>query len=256
MTSLVLFDIDGTLLRCGPQVRPLFVAALERVFGASPAHGGRFRERLDRHLETYDFGGRTDPSIVLDLVGATGLEEEEILEGLSVVRDEYVGRLDAGLDRRRMQLLPGVEALLDELAARDDITLGLLTGNWRRGAEVKLSRFGLERYFPFGAFGDDGIQRRELVPVALERAHRATGRRFAPERVLVIGDTVHDVDCAQAAGIPCLAVATGFTPAEALRSAGAHWVCDDLVTAARDVEWFLPQAADAMRSSEEDSKPS
>jgi phosphoglycolate phosphatase-like HAD superfamily hydrolase len=247
LTSLVLFDIDGTLLRCGPQVRPLFVAALERVFGPSPAHGGRFRERLDLELETYDFGGRTDPSIVLDLVGATGLGEEEILEGLPVVRDEYVERLDAGLDRDRMQLLPGVEALLAELAARDDITLGLLTGNWRRGAEVKLSRFGLERYFAFGAFGDDGIQRRELVPVALERAHHATGRRFHPERVLVIGDTVHDVDCARASGIPCLAVATGFTPAEVLHSAGAHWVCDDLVTA-REVEWFLPQAAVAMPS--------
>ena len=238
LSSLVLFDIDGTLLRCGPQVRPLFVAALELVFGASPSHEGLFRERLDRELETYDFGGRTDPSIVLDLVGATGLGEEEILESLEAVRAEYVERLDAGLDHRRMELLPGVVALLDELAARDDITLGLLTGNWQRGAEVKLSRFGLEGYFPFGAFGDDGIHRRELVPVALDRAHRATGHRFVPDRVLVIGDTVHDVDCAQAAGIPCLAVATGFTPAETLRSAGAHWVCDDLVTA-RDVEWFL-----------------
>ncbi|MCG8461615.1 MAG: HAD hydrolase-like protein, partial [Holophagales bacterium] len=122
------------------------------------------------------------------------------------------------------------------LTGRGDVSVGLLTGNWRDGARIKLGRFALERYFPFGAFGDDGLDRRELVPVALERAAAHVGRSFAPEEALIVGDTVLDVDCARSAGIPCLAVSTGFTEASALREAGATWVYGDLRTAARELD--------------------
>jgi len=227
MSRLILFDIDGTLLRCGPQVRPLFVGALEAVFGAC---GG---------LEGYDFGGKTDPRIVLDLVRATGLTESEILSRLPEMRQQYLERLEEGLLRERMRLLPGVVELLERLLCRQDITLGLLTGNWRGGAQIKLARFDLNRFFPFGAFGDDAVDRRDLVPVALERAHLLSGSCFVPERVLVVGDTVRDVDCAQAAGIASLAVATGFTGEEKLREAGADWVFGDLEEAGREFEWFV-----------------
>jgi phosphoglycolate phosphatase len=121
-------------------------------------------------------------------------------------------------------VLPGVEALLARLAARRDVTLALLTGNWEGGARVKLSSAGLDGYFGFGAFGDDGIERRELPPVALERARRARGVGAALDRVLVIGDTRHDVDCARAHGLAVLAVATGREDQASLRAAGAHWV--------------------------------
>ena len=226
MKRLLLFDIDGTLLRCGPQVRPLFVGALEEVYGAYDG------------LDGYEFGGKTDPRIVLDLVTAAGLDRRSVLPRLGRMRDLYVERLEAGLDRERMCLLPGVVDLLDRLSRRDDLALGLLTGNWSGGAAVKLSRFDLGRFFSFGAFGDDGVDRRELVPVALHRATEATGLRFAPEDVLVIGDTVLDVDCAQAAGIPSLAVATGWTDAARLHEAGADWVFSDLVEAAEEFHWF------------------
>ena len=91
--------------------------------------------------------------------------------------------------------------------------VALLTGNWEPGARTKLSRFDLNRYFRFGAFGCDGIERSELPPVALDRAEQAMGRRFRPEETLIVGDSVHDVTCAQAHGIPCLAVSTGRTRA-------------------------------------------
>lgn len=217
---LILFDIDGTLVDCGPQVRPLFASALVEVFGTTG------------DLDGYDFAGKTDPRIVLDLLTAAGLTREEVLAGLPRVRALYLERLEAALDRGGMRLLPGVEELLDELAARQDVVLGLLTGNWERGARTKLSRFGLNRYFPFGAYGCDGIERAELPPVALERAERASGRRFRPEEVLIVGDSLHDVSCARAHGIPALAVATGRTPAAALSSAGADWVVTDLVACA------------------------
>lgn len=226
MKHLVLFDVDGTLLSCGPQIGGLFASALVEVFG------GYFRP------EGYNFAGRTDPQIVLDLVAALALPREDVLRRLPEMQRAYFRRLENGLDRDHMELLPGVVPLLERMTARADVAVGLLTGNWRGSAEIKLGRFDLGRFFTFGAFGDDAMVRRALVPVALERAETATGRRFKPSEVLIVGDSELDVDCALAAGIPSLAVATGFTSLERLRAAGADWVFSDLEQAAREIELF------------------
>lgn len=217
---LLLFDIDGTLLHCGPQVRPIFASALQDVYGATG------------DLDRYDFAGKTDPRIVLDLLTATGRGREEILAELPRARALYLERLGERLEREGMCLLPGVVELLEELAAREDVVLALLTGNWEPGARTKLSHFGLNRFFGFGAFGCDGIDRHELPPVALDRAELKTGRRFRPEEALIIGDSLQDVACAKANGIPCLAVTTGRTTADQLAGAGADWVIPDLGAAA------------------------
>jgi len=220
--KLILFDVDGTLLRCGVQVRDLFTGALTEVFGGhAPVDGFRF-------------AGKTDPQIVLELVRPLGLDDGAILARLPEMREAYRRRLAAGLERDRMELLPGVVPLLERLAERDDVAIGLLTGNWQATAQVKLGRFDLDRFFPFGAFGDDGVDRRQLAPVALDRAAATTGRRFAPADALIIGDSHRDVDCARAAGIPSLAVATGFATPGALARAGADWVYPDLERAARE----------------------
>ncbi|HKI05049.1 MAG TPA: HAD family hydrolase [Thermoanaerobaculia bacterium] len=224
--KLVLFDIDGTLLDCGPQVRPLFASALVEVFGTAG------------DVDGYDFAGRTDPRIVLDLVTAAGVPEAEAREKLPRMRELYLDRLSMALDRQGMRLLPAVEDLLEKLAAREDIVLALLTGNWEPGARAKLSRFDLNRFFGFGAFGCDGVDRSDLPPVALERAERVVGRRFQPAETLIVGDSIHDVSCARAHGIPCLAVATGRTPAAALHGAGADWVVPDLHAAGEAVAWL------------------
>ena len=216
---LLLFDIDGTLVDCGGQAKPVFAEVLQEVFGRA----GQWRE--------YDFSGKTDGRITLDLLTGAGLSEEEALAGLPRVREIYVERLERALDRGRMRLLPGLPDLLERLAARDDVQLALLTGNWEAGARTKLSRFDLNRFFPFGAYGCDAVDRNDLPPVALERAERHVGRRFQPDEVLIIGDSPHDVACARAHGIPVLAVATGWTPAEALREAGADRVVADLLAA-------------------------
>lgn len=213
---LILFDIDGTLLECGPQVRPILAEILTKVFGTAG------------EVETYDFAGRTDPGIVLDLLTEAGMPKEEILARLPEARRMYVERLERTLDRQRMRLLPGVLEVLEDLSRRQDVALGLLTGNWEPGARTKLSRFDLNRFFDFGAFGCDGVNRSELPPVALDRAERQLGRRFLPEETLIVGDTLHDVACAKAHGIPVLAVATGRTSAETLRDGGADRVVADL----------------------------
>lgn len=219
---LILFDIDGTLVDCGPQVRPLFAAALTEVWGTTG------------DLDGYSFAGKTDQRIVGDLMRSAGICEAEVERGMPRMRRAYLDRLDTALDRERMCLLPGVGPLLDRLAADQGVAVGLLTGNWERGARIKLGRFGLERHFPFGAFGDDGVDRAELPPVALDRAEAATGRRFSPDEVLIVGDSVEDVRCARAHGVRCLAVSTGWTPAEHLHDAGADWVAADLDAAAAD----------------------
>ncbi|HEY0510636.1 MAG TPA: HAD family hydrolase [Thermoanaerobaculia bacterium] len=224
--KLVLFDIDGTLVNCGPQVRPLFTSALVEVYGTAG------------EVDRYDFTGRTDPGIVIDLITGAGVPERSVRERMPRIRELYTGRLERGLDRRGMRLLPGVTEILDRLAARDDVVLGLLTGNWEPGARTKLSRFDLNRYFPFGAFGCDGVGRSELPPVAQARAERAAGRWSPPEETLIVGDSVHDVSCAHDHDIPCLAVCTGRTPAAALQAAGADWIVPDLRAAADRVPWL------------------
>lgn len=223
---LVLFDIDGTLLRCGKQVAKHFLGALEAVFG-----GYNLPER-------FSFAGKTDPMIAVELVRGLGIGDEEIHAKLPRARDHYVASLSRGLDREHMLLLPGVVELLDRLTSRRDLAVGLLTGNWQGGARAKLSRFDLERYFAFGAFGDDARDRRGLVPVAMRRAEDHGRGPYRPEEVLIVGDTVLDVDCARAAGARCLAVASGFTEAEELTASGADWVFDDLGQASRELAFF------------------
>lgn len=218
---LILFDIDGTLLHCGPQVRPVFSSSLEEVYGTAGDLAG------------YDFRGKTDPQIVLDLQCGAGLSAERVRRDLPRFQRTYLEKLDRRLERDGMRLLGGVLELLERLAARTDVTLGLLTGNWEGGARIKLERFDLNPFFGFGAFGDGMWDRRDLPPVALERARQVTGRDTPVEDVMIVGDSLLDVACARAHGIPSLAVATGGTPAVDLESAGADWVIPDLGEAHR-----------------------
>lgn len=224
---LLLFDIDGTLVHCGGQARPFFADALVEVYGRTGA------------IDDYDFSGKTDPRIVVDLMTGAGLERAEVMRGLSRMRDAYLDRLEAGIDPERVEVLPGVVELLNALAGRTDCALGLLTGNWERGAGIKLRSAKLDHFFAFGSFGDDCTDRRDLPPAALARAAAHHGREFAVKESWIVGDSLLDVDCARAHGIPCLAVATGRTRPEALAAAGAHEVLPDLAATATAVELLL-----------------
>ena len=219
---LVLFDVDGTLIDCDGQTRAPFEAALVEVFGTAG------------DIDHYEFSGRTDARIAYDLATGAGVSSVDAFGGLGRVRDRYVEGLARTLDARRVRLLPAVVDRLEALAARDDVALGLLTGNWERGAAIKLGVHRLERYFRFGAFGDDRLDREELPPIALERAARCLGAEFSPEETLIVGDSLLDVACARAHGIRCLAVATGWTPAESLLAAGPDRLVADLSDAAAE----------------------
>jgi phosphoglycolate phosphatase len=215
-TKLVLFDIDGTLVLTGRAGVRAMTRAMAEVFGVE----GAFND--------ISMAGRTDwylLSIALSQAGQT-LNPSEFERFRAV----YIRFLEEEVLERgegRKGIMPGVRDLLDTLASRDDVLLGLLTGNFVEAARIKLEHFDLWRYFRCGAYGDDAEDRNALVPVAVERARACDGRR-AFTRVVVIGDTPHDIACAAAAGATSLAVATGGFDVDSLRTAGADVVFEDL----------------------------
>lgn len=217
---LVLFDIDGTLLDCGPQVRGVIRETLREAFG-----------RVG-DVDGYDFVGKTDTQIVHEIQGGAGVPRAVVEATIPSLKRLYLERLESVLEADRMRLLPGVRQILDCLAEQPDVTLALLTGNWEGGARIKLSRFDLNHYFPFGAFGDGHENRLGLPPEALALARRHTGRGFSADESLIVGDSPLDVDCARVNGLRCLAVATGKTPRAVLESTEADWVVSDLSEAA------------------------
>lgn len=218
MTSvrLVLFDVDGTLILGTRRLRGWFEGALVEVFGQAG------------DIDGHSFSGKIDPQIVTELLSGAGLSSDEIEAGLPAAKQAYLTRLQSNLRRDHLRLLPHVLDTLDRLERRQDVAVGLLTGNWEAGARTKLACFDLNRFFPFGAFSDGQSRRQDLPAIALARAAEVTGERFDPAETLIVGDSVLDVECAQQNGMRCLAVATGYTPIGDLERAGPDWVIGDL----------------------------
>ncbi len=168
MPKLVLFDIDGTLVLTGGAGLRAMNRAFDEIVGAPTGLTGANRTEA---LNGIPVAGRTDWIIVKDSLARVGRELDDDL--LRRLRERYVKHLGHEITQPGKGFngtLPGVPALLETLQAREDVFLGLLTGNFRDGARIKLERFDLWRYFPCGAFGDDSPDRNALVPVALERA--------------------------------------------------------------------------------------
>ena len=202
-SRLVLFDIDGTLIKTGRAGVRGMNAAFERLHGRPGA------------LDGVSLAGRTDRAIVTEVFLSLGLDPAP--DAFDELRDAYFSHLEEEIKKpvEGAAVLPGVTVSLDALEDRDDVGIGLLTGNFERGAAIKLGHFDLWRRFGFGAFGDLHADRRQLVPIAIDRARRATGADVPASRVVVIGDTPLDVDCAHAHGAVAVAVATGpFTTAD------------------------------------------
>lgn len=217
MPKLVLFDIDGTLVLTGGAGVRAMTRACDEIVGSSNA------------LHGVAVAGRTDWIILADALDRMGRDLDQQL--FSALRDRYVTYL-----REEIQVpghgvkavMPGIQTLLDDLQARAGVYLGLLTGNFEAGARIKLEYFDLWRYFQCGAFGDDAADRNALVPFAVSRARECGVPEVAPQDILVVGDTPHDIACARAVGATPVAVATGMFTTEQLRDSGADIVFRDL----------------------------
>ena len=222
---LILWDIDGTLLRGGSVAGTAFAAAVEKVVGRPAGdHGVRF-------------GGKTDPQIVREILAVLDLHDQVEEHEASIIAELERGLRD-GRDQMQAEgfVLPGVPELLEALRATGAVQT-VLTGNTAANAAVKVDAFELRPWLDLevGAFGSDHHDRNQLVPIAVERATQ----RYGPvdrRHTWVIGDTPFDAACARAGGVRCLLVATGHSPRADLDGAGADRVLDDLSATAEVVD--------------------
>ncbi len=213
--KLVLLDVDGTILLTQGTGRPAMTAALERVLGHPITTDG------------VSFSGKTDVQIMRDILRASGLDPSLDGDLLQHALAAYQEELPLHMSPERVRVLPGVPELIQALHERSDFCLGLLTGNLKRTAFLKLAAVGLDGYFLFGAFGSDHEDRNCLPPIAIERAVELTNYTFAPDEVFVIGDTTHDVVCGKMSGCRTVAVCTGHYSREELEAASPDLLCND-----------------------------
>jgi phosphoglycolate phosphatase-like HAD superfamily hydrolase len=219
MRKLVLFDIDGTLLLSSGAGRRAIIAALSEDIGTHEA------------WNTIRFDGKTDPQILAELLEAAGHAGDPAEERLRSLGAKYVELLREELERpdHRTTLMPGVVPLIDRVDREEYVVLGLLTGNFAAGAELKLKSGGIDpRRFKVGAFGSDSPRRAELPPIAARRAEPLFGRVPSGHDVVIVGDTPADVTCGQCIGARAIGVATGSYSVADLERAGAHAVFPDL----------------------------
>src|SRR5262245_5531128 len=190
--------------------------AFEDLFGIRDAFAG------------IPFAGRTDARILADAAAAERIPRDS--PDLQRFPDVYLQHLAKELDQPgpRKGVMPGIRALLDQLEAREDVFLALLTGNYEAAAQLKLEYFDLWRYFPCGAYGDGATDRNMLLPKAVARVAACGGPSIDPQEAIVIGDTPLDVACAASVGARCIAVATGNHTVEELEAAGAEVALRDL----------------------------
>lgn len=200
-----LFDIDGTLLSSGGAGKHALEEALLSEFG------------LDGIRVHVPYSGRTDVAISRDLLAAHDIEPTD--ERMIQLREAYLSRLPNALTVKQGKILPGVVELLEGLRALEEpVLIGLLTGNIRRGASVKLGHYGIDHYFAFGGFGDGLLTRDDVARAAWQEACGKHSGQLSPQRTWVVGDTPLDISCARTIGARVLAVATGHHPAEELQT--------------------------------------
>jgi phosphoglycolate phosphatase-like HAD superfamily hydrolase len=219
---LVLFDIDGTLLNSAGMGRASMQRALGMIFG-SPGN------------PSYRYDGKTDKQIVRDVMRMEGHSDEHIDARMDALIELYLEGLRAGAKSGKFNVRPldGVLEILDALEPRDDVVLGLLTGNVEPGARIKLQAAGIDPdRFRVNAFGSDHEHRPELPAIARRRAGEHLGLELAGERLVVIGDTPADIECGRSLGAKAIGVASGHYTVEQLREHSPYAVFPSLANTA------------------------
>lgn len=211
---LLLWDIDATLLTTSGAGEKSLKRAIARRYG------------VDDDLRDIEIAGRTDVFIARSILQKYGVETTAA--NVANFLDEYIEGLRELLPQVTGRVLLGVREILDRLRPNENRVLALLTGNLRRGAQLKLEHYGLWDYFEFGAFADDHHDRNELGAFARRRAEEKHGHEFASAQIDVIGDTGHDIACGKIFGARTIAVATGSWRREQLEAQQPDFVFDDL----------------------------
>lgn len=224
MERLVVFDIDQTLLYSGGAGIRAMNRAFEELTG------------IPKGFQEVEYAGRTDPQIVRQALTLHGLRTDDDM--IDQVIRRYLDHFPGEMEAKRATLKPGVTRLLTRLEAEPGWILGILTGNVEQGARMKLEHFGLNPFFPVGAFGSDCEDRNELLPVLLQRLRKIKGVSVDYRHCVVVGDTPMDVECARVHGSRSIAVATGPYSVEELTLAQADLVLSDLSGTDLIVSWI------------------
>lgn len=214
---ILLFDIDGTLVRTAGAGKAAMEAGLLGEFGLSAIR------------DTVEYSGRTDRAIGRDLLRVHGIDPSPANQVR--LQNAYLSHLPNSLRARGGEVCPGIQSLLTRLKPHNGIVLGLLTGNVRTGAQHKLGHFGLWDYFACGGFGDEHYERDDVARMAVAEVRAHLGRDFDAGEVWIIGDTPLDVKCARAVGAKAVAVATGWHPHDELAAHQPDYLFADLSNA-------------------------
>ena len=226
LPKLLLFDIDGTLIRWK---RGRSTEITRRLVGDV------LKKDLPEGSLT-SFAGKTDLLIFKEIADILQLSDDELQNALPQLQSGLVDLCREYISPEHIDLLPGVPALLKTLVEDKNVELGLVTGNLKQSAFLKLSAYGLDEYFSHGAFGCDHIERRQLPLIAIHRANEVKGQEvFKNHNSVIIGDSPRDIDCAVANSIPVVCVATGESSIEELESHDPTLVLKDFSDIERSI---------------------
>ncbi len=209
---LVFFDIDGTLIDSGGAGMRSLDLAFAELFS------------IENAFSKIGMAGKTDAQIMKEGLMMHGITSDG---NLDLIKEAYLKHLGREVNNDRKHMKPGIYELLEKLSSMKDARLGLLTGNLENGARIKLEPFGLNRYFPSGAYGSDDEDRDKLLPIAVRRFEELYRAKVDYRNCIVIGDTPLDVYCAKPYGAVSVGVATGHYAIDALRQAGADHVFEN-----------------------------
>jgi phosphoglycolate phosphatase-like HAD superfamily hydrolase len=208
--TVLLFDIDGTLVTTGGAGRRAMELAFEQLHGRRDA------------CDSFSMSGMTDRAIVRKGLGIIGARDsEETIDAVIAAYVSHLAREVRQVDDQRYRVFPGMREAVREARSRSGFAVGLGTGNVREGARLKLERVSIYDQFDFGGFGCDHEDRVELIRSGARAGAARLGVPMEECRVVIIGDTPKDVHAARGIGAECIGVGTGSYTPEALLEAGA-----------------------------------
>lgn len=212
----VLFDIDGTILNCHGAGKTSFLQATREVYGSSGS------------MEKINFQGKTDQLILRESLLNEGFTLNELEQNLDQFKERYFSILGKLIKRETVHIYPGVKEIIEKLKEKSDIIPGILTGNFRESAKIKLESHSLFGNFSFGVYGSDTWDRNMMPAIARLRLLNNFSLDIDYKRMIIIGDTVHDIACSKNSGAVSISVGTGWTKKEILLEEGPDFFFDNM----------------------------
>lgn len=215
MSKLILFDVDQTLVDALEYHNVAYKKAFKEVFN------------VDAQLTDIGFAGKIIPNIVRELAGLKGIPKEVVESKLKETIERIESFFRESVDKGEIRVLPGVKELLGKLRKRNHF-LGVVTGNPEDITQTILEKSGLKGYFDIFVYGSEGKDRVELVGMAIAGAERKFGTKFFGKDVVIVGDSIHDIECGKPHGSLTVAVTTGFYSKGELKKHSPDYLFQDL----------------------------